>query len=48
MICDTVLVLELTVEVPLVSDRPSLADDPDLTHLIDLIDMLPHPEVSDF
>ncbi|MFI9240819.1 hypothetical protein [Streptomyces sp. NPDC053079] len=30
------------------SDHITLADDPDLAHLIDLIDMLPHPEDSSF
>ncbi|MEU8548875.1 hypothetical protein AB0C81_18095 [Streptomyces roseoverticillatus] len=30
------------------SDHITLADDPDLAHLIDLIDMLPRPEVSSF
>ncbi|MGW2331695.1 hypothetical protein ACWC5C_38925 [Streptomyces sp. NPDC001700] len=30
------------------SERITLADDPDLAHLIDLIDMLPRPEVTVF
>ncbi|MEY2229483.1 hypothetical protein [Streptomyces sp. BF23-19] len=29
-------------------DTINLADDPDLAHLVDLIDMLPDPEVSSF